>query len=68
MWKMLITVSGEQVCPDLIDVSGSHSYHQISFSAICQNIFFDFFKSGEIQAVAAQAQELTPRVSVSLAA
>jgi hypothetical protein len=28
--------SGKQVFPDLIDVSGTHGYHQIIFSAICQ--------------------------------
>ena len=42
MWMMLITLAGKEVSADFIYISGSHGYHQIPFSAICQKVFFDF--------------------------
>lgn len=42
MWMVLINQSGKEVIRNLVDISGSHSYHQITFSAICQNEFFYF--------------------------
>jgi len=62
MWMMLISRSGEQICPDLIDISGAYSYHQIILSAICQKVFFDLLKCRQEDTVPAQAEDLLPEV------
>lgn len=58
MWMVLINRSGKQMIRNLVDISGPHSYHQITFSAICQNEIFYFRKIREIEALVPEPSDL----------
>ena len=44
----------EKVFSNVYNVSGTHSYQQVTGDAIFQNKFFDFLKGGKIMAVRTQ--------------